>query len=438
MKDFRNRSELCALIACLAVFVLCCGSIELLASTLAVPPSRQPNPDVSKGLQLLGEGKLQEADALFQKAIEGDPGQLHAALARAQIALTQHQLDKADQMVSSVLKNEDTLPEAHNMKGVVLMLRKNNEGARHEFMRAIELQPLYVTPRLYLAAISLTSGNYSRAADDYKSLIKVAPKMPTGYLGEAESLTMMHREADALGVLEAWKAADPNTLTPYRVLASVYISDHKPQEAIHQLQAALAKAPKDSASLADLGAAYASSGDIRSATAQYQAALAANGANTEAALGLGILEAGSGQTDPALAHFRTVLQADPNNAVACNDIAWILAEQGKDLDEALRLSERAVKLRPKYADAYDTLGWVHYHRGEYVPAVTALKQAKALAPTSTDVAAHLGLAYAKTGQKHEALSELHRALDSGSKISNRPELEQLAAQLSAQSPGVVR
>jgi tetratricopeptide (TPR) repeat protein len=387
--------------------------------------------DMSKAVTLMGQGKMKEADAVFQMLLEKDPRQLDAALGRAQIALTAHQIDRADQMVTAVLKRNDNLPEAHNMKGVVLLLRKNNNDARNEFARAIQLQPRYVTPYLYLAIMARQSGDFAGAAAQYKSVTQIAPHLPTGYLGEAEALTMQHREPDALNVLNSWKSADPSTLLPYKVIAEVDLSDHKPKDAVHELKAALAKSPHDSGALALLGDAYCALGDIPAAATQYDAAIAANHANSSAAASLGELEAAAGQNDRALLHFRMALEADPNNALAANDAAWLLADQNKNLDEALRLAQLAVKVSPRYADAYDTLGWVQYRQGKYVAAVATLKRAETLNPSSPDVAAHLGLAYSKSGHKQEALSELNRALKPGSTVSNRPELERVVAQLSA-------
>jgi tetratricopeptide (TPR) repeat protein len=409
--------------------VLC--ALPLQAAQSDYKPTQQPNKEMSQAVTLLGQGKLNEADALFQKALDRDPKQLDAALGRAQIAMSEHELDKADQMVTAVLKLHDNLPEAHNMKGVVLLLRKDRAGAGIEFKRALELQPKYVTPRIYLAAMARTNGDFAGAADQYKELIQTAPRLPTGYLGEAEALTMLHREPDAIKVLESWKTADSASLLPYQVLANIYISDQKPQDAIRQLQAALAKSPHDSATLTTLGDAYAAAGNGGAAATQYDAALASNHANITAALRLGELEAGVGQTDRALVHFRMALKTDPNNPLAANDVAWLLAARGKNLDEAQRLAELAVKQSPQYADAYDTLGYVQYRRGQYPAAVATLKKAETLAPKSMDVAAHLGLAYAKTGHKQEALTELRRALGPGSAVSNRPELEHVVADLSA-------
>jgi tetratricopeptide (TPR) repeat protein len=421
-------------ITCLLAIAALCNSSISRANPIgyqAPGPHGTPSDSMAQAVGLLGQGKLKEADALLLKETNSNPADLDAALGRAQIAIGERQLNTADQMVTAVLKRQNNLPEAHNMKGLVLLLRKDSPGAQREFTRAIELRPQYITPHLYLAAMARVAGDFSGAATEYRKIIAIAPHLPTGYLGEAEAETMLHREPDALRILESWKTADPRTLLPYQVLANIDISDHKPQLAMQQLQAALAKSPHDSTTLAILGGAYEAAGDNHSAATQYQAALAANPANADAAIRLGTLEAASGSSGPALAHFRQALKTDPNNAIACNDAAWLLEEQGKNLDEAQRLAQLAVTRDPKYADAHDTLGWVLYRRGNYLHAVAMLKQAKTLAPASPDVAAHLGLAYAKTGHKQEALAEINRALKSGASPSIRPELEHTAAQLSA-------
>jgi Flp pilus assembly protein TadD len=61
-------------------------------------------------------------------------------------------------------------------------------------------------------------------------------------------------------------------------------------------------------------------------------------------------------------------------------------------------------------EVLDTLGWVHYQRGEYGQAVSSLKEAAVLLPQNPTVRYHLGLAYLKVGQRAEATEELRRAL----------------------------
>ena len=82
-------------------------------------------------------------------------------------------------------------------------------------------------------------------------------------------------------------------------------------------------------------------------------------------------------------------------------------------------------------DAFDTLGWIHYRRGEFAEAVTALQKAKTLAGGARpDIAAHLGLALAKAGRQREAAAELTFALNKGGpSLPNRAEVEKAAAAL---------
>jgi tetratricopeptide (TPR) repeat protein len=417
-------------VAIFAGFILSSFSV-IQASPIGVHRPVSSVPDMTQAVTLIGQGKMKEADAIFQKLLEQDPRQLNAALGRAAIALTDKQVDQADQMINAVLKRDDSLSEAHNMKGLVLLLRKDSDGARSEFARAIKLKPTYITPHLYLAVMARQNGDYSAAANQYQSILQIAPHLSSGYLGEAEALTMERREPDALKVLESWKKADPKSLLPYQVIAEVYLSDHRPNDAIRELRAALARNSRDSRTLTLLGDAYRVVGDIPSAAAQYDAALTADHTNAAAAVCLGELEASAGQNERALSHFQMAAAADPNNAVAANDSAWLLADQDRNLNEALRLALLAVRLDPKYADAYDTLGWVRFHRREYVLALAALKQAQVLNPSSPDIAAHLGLTYSKSGHKQEAVVELSRALKPGNTLSNRPELEREVARLAA-------
>jgi Flp pilus assembly protein TadD len=70
-----------------------------------------------------------------------------------------------------------------------------------------------------------------------------------------------------------------------------------------------------------------------------------------------------------------------------------------------------VELSPKQAEILDTLGWVHYQRGQYAEAVTTLKQAADIMPQHPIVRYHLAQAYLQTGRKADAADEIRRALN---------------------------
>jgi predicted Zn-dependent protease len=73
----------------------------------------------------------------------------------------------------------------------------------------------------------------------------------------------------------------------------------------------------------------------------------------------------------------------------------------------------------------DTLGWVHYQRGEYADAVTALEAALAREPDSPSVRYRLGRALQQAGNPTRAKQMLQSAIAAGS----FPEAEDARRQL---------
>ena len=52
------------------------------------------------------------------------------------------------------------------------------------------------------------------------------------------------------------------------------------------------------------------------------------------------------KTADAKKRYETIINADPTAAVAANNLAWIYAEEGQKLDEALRLAQGAASKLP--------------------------------------------------------------------------------------------
>ena len=79
----------------------------------------------------------------------------------------------------------------------------------------------------------------------------------------------------------------------------------------------------------------------------------------------------SGNVEDAERRLRRVVSAFPDQTGAANDLAWILAERGVDLELALALAERATAAKPD-ANQLDTLGYVLLKRGEFGTGKTIL------------------------------------------------------------------
>lgn len=98
-----------------------------------------------------------------------------------------------------------------------------------------------------------------------------------------------------------------------------------------------------------------------------------------------------------------------------NDVAYTLAEAGKGLDQALKYSEQSLALLPaevndeSRANFQDTLGWIHFKRGNYNEAIKVLETASKAADTP-DIFEHLAQAYEKGGQSDKSISAWVKAV----------------------------
>jgi tetratricopeptide (TPR) repeat protein len=111
----------------------------------------------------------------------------------------------------------------------------------------------------------------------------------------------------------------------------------------------------------------------------------------------------------AMKRYREIVRMHPGHAGARNDLAWLLAESGEDLDTAVALASDARRIEES-ADILDTLGWVYVQRGESGPAIEALEAAHAMQPDSASIRFHLGTALALAGDADRARKMLESAL----------------------------
>lgn len=129
---------------------------------------------------------------------------------------------------------------------------------------------------------------------------------------------------------------------------------------------------------------------------------------------LGRMYLSEGQLPRARDMFEKTLEGRPGFEAARNDLAYVLAEIGDDLDRALALARAAREARSDDAAIADTLGWVYHRRGLHEPAAAEFRTAIQLASRHGAVPAlfhyHLGLALQSLGRSAEAVEAFDAAL----------------------------
>lgn len=102
--------------------------------------------------------------------------------------------------------------------------------------------------------------------------------------------------------------------------------------------------------------------------------------------------------------LRKAIAAKPDFAAAYNALGYSFADRNIKLDEALQLIEKALSISPNDHYMLDSLGWVHYRKGNLDKAIAYLQQAYNMNP-DPEIAAHLGEVLWQKGQ-HEAAKKI--------------------------------
>ena len=89
-----------------------------------------------------------------------------------------------------------------------------------------------------------------------------------------------------------------------------------------------------------------------------------------------------GKRDEAITCYIKAIAINPDLPPALNNLAWLYAQKGEKLQEALAYAERANELAPRYPSFMDTLAEVHLKMGNVAKAEDLLKQAALLDPSS--------------------------------------------------------
>jgi len=174
---------------------------------------------------------------------------------------------------------------------------------------------------------------------------------------------------------------------------------------------------------------YLSDKEADKAIDQYQAALATNPKQPGAHMLLAIIYDSQKQHDKSEEHYRAALDINPNFAPAANNLAFILADRDKDIDEALQLARLAKEKLPEDPNVMDTLGWVYYKKGLYDSAIGEFSDSLTKLADNPVVNYHLGLAYYKKGDTDRARKQLEKALSLQSDFPGSDEARQVLAEL---------
>jgi Tfp pilus assembly protein PilF len=118
------------------------------------------------------------------------------------------------------------------------------------------------------------------------------------------------------------------------------------------------------------------------------------------------------QLEKSFSSYEEALAMDSLNAHVLNNYSYFLSLEKVQLEKAVRLSSRLVKLFPEDATYLDTHGWVLYQTGRYAEALEFLQKASGSSASGV-IWEHFGDALFRSGKSAEAETAWKKALELG-------------------------
>ena len=124
---------------------------------------------------------------------------------------------------------------------------------------------------------------------------------------------------------------------------------------------------------------------------------------------LGVVNAGLGRLEQAVANYEKALAIKPDYAEAYNNMGSALKDKGES-DAAIESYKKALKIKPDYAEAYNNMGNALLNKGEPGPAIESYKKALHIKPDYAEAHNNLGNALDGLGKTLEAITHYQESV----------------------------
>jgi len=352
------------------------------------------------GLALDHEGRVEEAIAQFQKALEINANSAEAHHNLGAALFRKGKVDEAIVHYQEALRIKPDDAKAHYNLGIALGQQGRVDEAITHYREALEINPDYGEAHNNLGNVLRQTGRADEAITHFQRALGINPDDVTARNNLGTALQQKGRVDEAITQYQEALKIKPDFAEAHNNLGSAFLQMGRVNEAIPHFQIALQITPEYLEARNNLGSALRQTGRVDEAITQYQEALRIkpDSAGTHYNLGNALLQ--KGNVSEAIAHFQQAVQIGPADPAAQNNLAWLLAACP---EASLRNGARAVELA---------------------------RQANALTGGKNPIILHtLAAACAEAGRFSEAVETAQRALRLAGEQSNTGLAGQLQLEL---------
>ncbi len=214
---------------------------ELLQLVAQTPGSAEAHQRLGKVLQL--QGRLDEAEACFRRALELDPDYVAALIGLGNIEAARHEFQSALKRFETAIEIEPHDAEAHFACAALLETMGRTDEALAAYFRALEFNPLHAEVSQRIGAIQLARNQPDQALARLDQAVDLAPENGEVRLLRGRAHLMLRHTPQAITDFRTAAEHLPDRADVYYQLALALDADHRSADALKAAEEALRLSP---------------------------------------------------------------------------------------------------------------------------------------------------------------------------------------------------
>lgn len=351
-----------------------------------------------------------EARTRLQEVVKLRPEFLDAHILLADVAYKQDDAEETLQQSEAALNIDPQNLRARMLRGSALLAQGNLNQAGAVFGSLAQQVPQSVDVKLKLAEISLRRRDYAGAEAALNKILQEHPHEVRAVQGLVDVDMAQNRPEKALERLDAELTRSHGAPAIRQLTAQTALRVGKYDLAIENLRA-LANQTSSTTPLIEMAQVFQLKGDIHNAILTLQKASALQPKDPRPGSMLPALLEAEDRAQEAKQVARRALAERPKDALAMNNLAYLMAQTGDSLDDAVKLARAAVSEDPNNPAFLDTLGFVYLKRDQNDDALDIFQRLIRRYPDDPACVYHTAVAWYQKGDRQRARTMLSRALE---------------------------
>src|SRR5581483_3949630 len=412
-------------------------------------------PDSIAARKILGElafgkGDFDQVKKYTDYILKANADDVEGRFFQARLYIKDKDFEQAANLLTTITVDSPDNGPVYYYLGIAKLGVGKIDEARNALVKATELRPSWITPKLDLASLHLAngdnrlawqevqkvldvfpyhrnalyiaagaqfkSGNYDKALELFERIQKHYPDDVAVHMGLAGVYTVQFKLAQALSEYEEALKRDPNRLDALNMIAQLLIRQGKTQEALQRVERHEGKVKERAAIYQILGDLSIAAGEEKKGIGYFEKALAVNPATISAYIKIGDIYARRREYDQAIQTYMKAVDRN-SRSVQPRMLVAMMYDRKRDYSNANEQYEKILELNPNFSPAANNYAWnIAQQNGNLDVALRWAEKAKEIDPDNPTVTDTLGWVTYKRGLYAKAIDLLK---DSSDKLSNK-------------------